>query len=113
MPKGPNVIVERNRSEIRVEIVSIEIGTVDQDDADVEWSLRPFMRSAKKQRQGRSPLSAIKTSEEEETKKQEKKVIMTPLAGREEIVHRAVVFGEVVAERTAFSLKVRELYICF
>jgi hypothetical protein len=28
----------------------MKLGTVDQDDADIEWSLRPFMRSAKKRR---------------------------------------------------------------
>ena len=31
-------------------LYQIKLGTVDADDADVEWSLRPFMRSGKKRR---------------------------------------------------------------
>ena len=51
MPKGPKSLSLNEigpRFELR--LYQLKLGTVDQDDADVEWSLRPFMRSAKKQR---------------------------------------------------------------
>ena len=31
-------------------LYQIKLGTVEMDDADIEWSLRPFMRSGKKAR---------------------------------------------------------------
>ena len=51
MPKGPkSVQLNEIGPRFELRLYQIKLGTVDQDDADIEWSLRPFMRSAKKQR---------------------------------------------------------------
>ena len=51
MPKGPKSLhLNEIGPRFELRLYQLKLGTVDQDDADIEWSLRPFMRSAKKRR---------------------------------------------------------------
>ena len=51
MPKGPkSVQLTEVGPRFEMKLYQIKLGTIDADDADVEWALRPFMRSAKKKR---------------------------------------------------------------
>lgn len=51
MPRGASsVALTEVGPRFEMRLYQIKLGTVDADDADVEWSLRPFMRSGKKRR---------------------------------------------------------------
>ena len=51
MPKGPkSVQLTEVGPRFEMKLYQIKLGTIDAEDADVEWALRPFMRSAKKKR---------------------------------------------------------------
>jgi U3 small nucleolar ribonucleoprotein protein IMP4 len=51
MPRGAkSVALTEIGPRFEMRLYQIKLGLVDQDDADVEWSLRPFMRSGKKAR---------------------------------------------------------------
>jgi U3 small nucleolar ribonucleoprotein protein IMP4 len=51
MPRGAkSVALTEVGPRFEMRLYQIKLGTVEQDDADIEWSLRPFMRSGKKAR---------------------------------------------------------------
>jgi U3 small nucleolar ribonucleoprotein protein IMP4 len=51
MPRGAkSVTLTEVGPRFEMRLYQIKLGTVEQDDADIEWSLRPFMRSGKKAR---------------------------------------------------------------
>lgn len=51
MPKGAkSVSLTEIGPRFELRLYQIKLGTVEMDDADIEWSLRPFMRSGKKAR---------------------------------------------------------------
>jgi U3 small nucleolar ribonucleoprotein protein IMP4 len=51
MPRGAkSVALTEVGPRFEMKLYQIKLGTIDADDADVEWALRPFMRSGKKRR---------------------------------------------------------------
>ena len=51
MPRGAkSVALTEIGPRFEMKLYQIKLGTIDADDADVEWALRPFMRSGKKRR---------------------------------------------------------------
>jgi U3 small nucleolar ribonucleoprotein protein IMP4 len=51
MPKGAkSVALTEIGPRFEMRLYQIKLGTVEMDDCDIEWSLRPFMRSGKKAR---------------------------------------------------------------
>ena len=51
MPKGAkSVALTQIGPRFEMRLYQIKLGTVEMDDCDIEWSLRPFMRSGKKAR---------------------------------------------------------------
>ena len=51
MPKGAkSVALTEIGPRFEMRLYQIKLGTAEQDDCDIEWSLRPFMRSGKKAR---------------------------------------------------------------
>mmetsp|Transcript_9613 Transcript_9613/g.23820 ORF Transcript_9613/g.23820 Transcript_9613/m.23820 type:complete len:291 (+) Transcript_9613:102-974(+) len=51
MPRGAkSVALSEVGPRFEMKLYQIKLGTIDADDADVEWALRPFMRSGKKRR---------------------------------------------------------------
>jgi U3 small nucleolar ribonucleoprotein protein IMP4 len=51
MPRGKDsVSLTEIGPRFEMKLYQIKLGTIDADDADVEWALRPFMRSGKKRR---------------------------------------------------------------
>ena len=51
MPRGAkSVALTEVGPRFEMKLYQIKLGTIEADDADVEWALRPFMRSGKKRR---------------------------------------------------------------
>ena len=51
MPRGAkSVSLTEVGPRFEMRLYQIKLGTVDMEDADIEWALRPFMRSGKKRR---------------------------------------------------------------
>jgi U3 small nucleolar ribonucleoprotein protein IMP4 len=48
--RGKEVLLQEVGPRFELKLYQIKLGTVDQDDADTEWSLRPFMRTSRKRK---------------------------------------------------------------
>lgn len=46
--EGKNVELNEVGPRFEMQLYLIRLGTLDQEEADVEWALRPFMRTARK-----------------------------------------------------------------
>lgn len=46
--EGKRVELSEVGPRFEMQLYQIRLGTLDQDEADVEWALRPYMRTARK-----------------------------------------------------------------
>lgn len=46
--KGKQVELEEVGPRFEMKLYQIRLGTLDQDEADIEWALRPFMNTSRK-----------------------------------------------------------------